>query len=106
MKIVKKITIIINFLAHFLLFFYFSLLDPDPVGKMNADLCGSGSTALVIIRDSASEGVGDDQALELHFTFLPFPHRKQRLFENCLKEKVFRSSYRYLFSQTQETHFS
>ena len=60
---------------------------------MNADLCGSGSTALVIIRNNASQGVGHDQALELHFTFLPFPHSKQRLFENCLKEKVFRSSY-------------
>ena len=39
--------VISNFLAFFrFLFEKFSLLDPDPGGKMNADPYGSGSTAL------------------------------------------------------------
>ena len=47
LKKLNKIAVIRNFLAVFLfLFEKFSLLDPDPGGKMNADPCGSGSTAL------------------------------------------------------------
>ena len=43
----NKIAVIANVLAFFLfLFRQFSLLDPDLGGKMNADPCGSGSTAL------------------------------------------------------------
>ena len=49
LKKLNKIAVISNFLAFFLfLFEKFSLLDPDPdpESKMNADPCGSGSTAL------------------------------------------------------------
>ena len=42
----------IKFFTDFLVFFplNFPLLDPDPGGKMNADLSGSGSTVLVKVR--------------------------------------------------------
>ena len=53
LKRVNKVAVISNFLAFFpFLVDKFTLLDldrnadPDPGGKMNADLCGSGSTAL------------------------------------------------------------
>ena len=50
----NKIAIISNFLAFFLfLFEKFSLMDPDPGGKMNADPCGSGSTALQYMKNFA-----------------------------------------------------
>ena len=43
-----KLAIVTTFLAFFLfLFENFSLLDPDPGGKINADPSGSGSTALI-----------------------------------------------------------
>ena len=46
-KTLDKVTVISNFLAFFLLLVdKFTLLDPDPGGKMNVDPCGSGSTAL------------------------------------------------------------
>ena len=47
-KKLNKVAVISNFLAFFqFLVDKFTLLDPDPGGKMNADPCGSGSTALV-----------------------------------------------------------
>ena len=46
-KKLNKVAVISNFLAFFqFLVDKFTLLDPDPGGKMNADPCGSGSTAL------------------------------------------------------------
>ena len=49
LKNLNKLAVIINFLAFFLfLFEKFSLLDPDPGVKMNADPSGSGSIALII----------------------------------------------------------
>ena len=51
LKELNKVAVISNFLA-FLQFLVdkFTLLDPDPDpgGKMNADPCGSGSTALTV----------------------------------------------------------
>ena len=47
-KKLNKLADFINFLAFFLfLFENFSLPDPVPGGKMNADPCGSGSRVLV-----------------------------------------------------------
>ena len=49
LKTLNKVAVISNFLAFFqFLVDKFTLLDPDPGGKMNADPCGSGSTALVL----------------------------------------------------------
>ena len=46
-KKLNKVEVINNFLAFFqLLVDKFTLPDPDPGGEMNADTCGSGSTAL------------------------------------------------------------
>ena len=54
----NKLVIIINFLAFFLFLFEnfpswirirILKADPDPGGKMNADPCGSGSTALLFL---------------------------------------------------------
>ena len=46
-KKLNKVAVISNFLAFFqFLVDKFTLLDPDLGGKMNADPCGSGSTAL------------------------------------------------------------
>ena len=46
----NKITIITNLFAFFVVvIFNFSLQDPDPGGKVNADPYGSGSTALLLI---------------------------------------------------------
>ena len=48
-KKLNKVAVISNFLAFFqFLVDKFTLLDPDPGGKMNADPCGSGSTALLL----------------------------------------------------------
>ena len=48
-KKLNKVAVISNFLAFFqFLVDKFTLLDPDPGGKMNADPCGSGSTALPV----------------------------------------------------------
>ena len=41
-KMFNQSIMLINFLAFLLLYFNFSLLDPDPGGKMKADPCGSG----------------------------------------------------------------
>ena len=47
-KTLNKAAVISNFLAFFqFLVDKFILLDPDPGGKINADPCGSGSTALL-----------------------------------------------------------
>ena len=49
LKTLNKVAVISNFLAFFqVLVDKFTLLDPDPDpgGNMNADPCGSGSTAL------------------------------------------------------------
>ena len=54
-KKLNKVAVISNFLAFFSFYFLvdkFTLLDPDPHiegGKMNADPCGSGSTALIFL---------------------------------------------------------
>ena len=56
----NKLAIMTNFLAFFLfLFDNFSLLDPDPDPgvKMNADPCGSGSTALLTVYLNSELGV-------------------------------------------------
>ena len=47
LKKLEKAAVISNFLAFFqFLVDKFTLLDPVPGGKINADPCGSGSTAL------------------------------------------------------------
>ena len=47
LKKLNKVAVISNFLAFFqFLVDKFTPLNPDPEGKMNADPCGSGSTAL------------------------------------------------------------
>ena len=50
LKKLNKIAVVSNFLAFFCFYlknFPSWMMDPDPGGKMNADPCGSGSTALV-----------------------------------------------------------
>ena len=50
-KTLNKVAVISNFLAFFqFLVDKFTLLDPDPGEKMNADPCGSGSTALSLTK--------------------------------------------------------
>ena len=54
-KNVNKLTIITStvgiyqfFSIFFVIILKFSLMDPDPGGKMNTDPCGSGSTVLLL----------------------------------------------------------
>ena len=60
----NKLAVINNFLA-FICFYFkkFSLLAPDPGGKMNGDPCGSGFTALVFTSGSGFWNFDQDLTL-------------------------------------------
>ena len=86
-----KILIKLQLLAISLPFFCFYLkyfsswiriinADPDPVGKMNADPCGSGSTALIWIGQNSADPTGIYSILVAvsHYAGLIF--KKERIF--------------------------